>query len=187
MFGFKLLPSTEKPVLSYVPKYKRGAFIEFMMNDSDIEYKGEVYKVDINRETRKFEYEVLISNGGEFQGFPWVVQENEILREITEQEYKTGFTPNAGFSEFRAQLMKEFSFDGRGRSRIRKGVKSIKVKGRKGVKSITGKSRKGVNKSSDKKKKSPSRYNLFVKKNFDKCGGDFKKIAEMWKKHKNDE
>lgn len=170
MFGFKLgSSSTEKPVLTYVQKYKRGAFIEFMMNDSDIEYKGEVFKVDINRETRKFEYEVIMSNG-KFQGDTWVVQDNEILREITEQEYKTGFTPNAGFSVFRATLMKEPSLDGRGRS------KKHKVR-----------SRKGVNKSTDKKKKSPSRYNLFVKKNFKTCGGDFKKIAEMWKKHKNDE
>ena len=53
-------------------------------------------------------------------------------------------------------------------------------------KSKGGKSKGGKSKGG-KKKKSPSRYNLFVKKHFKTCGGDFKKIAEMWKIHKNDE
>ena len=145
---------------------KKGAFIEFITN-SDKVYRGEVYKVSKNQQTGRFQYHSLVN---EYGGDQWIVPYDQILGIITEEEYKTGFTPYPNFAEDRTQKMNEPSLDGRARSRKHK-----------------VRSRKGVNKSTDKKKKSPSRYNLFVKKNFHKCGGDFKKIAEMWKKHKNDE
>jgi len=145
------------------PIIKKGAFIEFMRGDDKL--KGEVYKISQN-ESGRFRYHVLVK---EYGGDQWTAEDNQIIGIITEDEYKTGFTPYANFTEERERMMNEPSLDGRGRSKGRS--KGGRSKGRKG----------------DKKKKSPSRYNLFVKKNFKTCGGDFKKIAEMWKKHKNDE
>jgi hypothetical protein len=144
-----------------LPVIKKGAFIEFMRGDDKL--KGEVYKISQN-ESGRFRYHVFVK---EYKGDQWTAEDNQIIGIITEEEYKTGFTPYANFSEDRTRMMNEPSLDGRSKR--------------------NGRSRKGVKKSKDKKKKSPSRYNLFVKKNFHTCGGDFKKIAEMWKKHKNDE
>ena len=150
-----------------LPVIKKGAFIEFKIREGGRKLRGEVYSVSQNKETGGFKYNVLVN---EYGGDQWTAEDNQIIRMITEEEYKTGFTPYAHFAEDRTQKMNEPSLDGRGRSRKQK-VRSRKV----------------VMKSTDKKKKSPSRYNLFVKKNFKTCGGDFKKIAEMWKIHKNDE
>lgn len=148
-----------------LPKAKKGDFIEFRQKNRKL--RGEVYRVSLKDD--KFQYHVLVN---EYNGDQWTVQHNQVLRVISEEEYKAGFTPSPNFAEDRTRMMNEPepSLDGRGRS--------------KGGRSKGGRSkvRKG-----DKKKKSPSRYNLFVKKNFKTCGGDFKKIAEMWKKHKNDE
>ena len=147
--------------MSASPVIKKGAFIEFMIREREggIKLRGEVYSVSQNKETGGFKYNVLVN---EFGGDHWIAEDNQIIGTITEEAYKTGFTPFANFTEYRTKMMNVPSLDGRGKS-------------------------KGGKSKGDKKKKSPSRYNLFVKKNFKTCGGDFKKIAEMWKIHKNDE
>lgn len=43
---------------------------------------------------------------------------------------------------------------------------------------------KRVKRSAGKSRKLTA-YNRFVQANYDKCGGDFKKIGQMWRKHKS--
>ena len=80
--------------------------------------RGEVYKVSRNEQTGRFRYHVLVN---EYNGDQWTAEDNQILGIITEDEYKTGFTPYANFAEDRTQKMNEPSLDGRGLSKKTQG------------------------------------------------------------------